>query len=104
MLRERDPLIDLHLMGGLAPGEVLAGHRIEADVIHSEHLAATQIAKALGQVLDVNHSVRILFDVAMASYADEPSAQRGHTKTSRQYSFSALLTSPKILRAALLAT
>src|SRR6201990_962772 len=29
MLRERDPLIDLHLMGGLAPGDVLAGHRIE---------------------------------------------------------------------------
>ena len=30
MLRERALLIDLHLMGGLAPGEVLAGHRIEA--------------------------------------------------------------------------
>src|SRR6187551_391126 len=30
MLRERDLLIDLHVMGGLAPGEILAGHRIDA--------------------------------------------------------------------------
>ena len=34
MLRERDLLIDLHVMGGLAPGEILAGHRIEAVAGH----------------------------------------------------------------------